>query len=420
MLPSGGPVGRERRLSGPNTLGSQLRATWKGFVGSSQSTPRRVPGRRIVHDLGMALLAAMQAAQQAGNPTATHWSRASASCSRRRRTTRIGSCSASASTSSTAASKTRSSKRTRRSRTRKTSTCITRRAGHGSSGSSRSARGRAAAARGAQASEDGDRRCAGRASQHGRSLVDTRRFHGKEKSRRSDPPAGRRPPKSATHGKTARPAAETSARSTVSGPSRRSSGARDAAAAKQAATELVAEAFPFNAAKPTEYGSASAKPQPAAAPSRRSSAVAPARSPRATCRRRPGSRRRPAPYEQRAARARARRLLGPRAHDQPGRADRRQPELAEGGPARPDAARGLHPAREDHALRPRAHSRAHRARARLGRARLLRVLRAAHASSRARRCSPRPASARRCSCASPPWRASAAPPTPRATCAASP
>ena len=47
----------------------------------------------------------------------------------------------------------------------------------------------------------------------------------------------------------------------------------------------------------------------------------------------------------------------------------RQPELAEGRAARPDAARGLHPSREDHALRPRAHSRAHRPRARLGGAR---------------------------------------------------
>ena len=41
-------------------------------------------------------------------------------------------------------------------------------------------------------------------------------------------------------------------------------------------------------------------------------------------------------------------------------------------------------------------------------------------SSRAPRPSPKPASARRCSCASPPWPASAARPTPRATCAASP
>ena len=64
-----------------------------------------------------------------------------------------------------------------------------------------------------------------------------------------------------------------------------------------------------------------------------------------------------------------------RADDQPGRAGRRQPELAQGGPARADAARRLHPAREDHPLRSRAHPRAHRARARLGGARLLRVLR---------------------------------------------
>ena len=41
--------------------------------------------------------------------------------------------------------------------------------------------------------------------------------------------------------------------------------------------------------------------------------------------------------------------------------------------ARADAAGGLHPPREDHPLRPRAHPRAHRARARLGRARLLRA-----------------------------------------------
>jgi catalase len=53
-----------------------------------------------------------------------------------------------------------------------------------------------------------------------------------------------------------------SARSTVSGPSRRSAGTRDAAAAKMAATELVAEAFPFNAAKPSEFGKAALTPQP--------------------------------------------------------------------------------------------------------------------------------------------------------------
>ena len=61
----------------------------------------------------------------------------------------------------------------------------------------------------------------------------------------------------------------------------------------------------------------------------------------------------------------------PAADHQPGPADPGRPELAQGGRARADAARGLHPAREDHALRPRAHSRARGACARLGGARLL-------------------------------------------------
>ena len=108
-----------------------------------------------------------------------------------------------------------------------------------------------------------------------------------------------------------------------------------------------------------------------------------------------------------------------RADDQPGRAGRRQPELAQGRAARPDAARGLHPPREDHPLRSRAHPRAHRPRARLGGARLLRVLQAAGGRTRAPRSSPRPASRRRCSSASRPCSASAARPTPRATSAAS-
>ena len=121
----------------------------------------------------------------------------------------------------------------------------------------------------------------------------------------------------------------------------------------------------------------------------------------------------------RVARPRARRFDRAGADDQPGRAGRRQPELAQGRAARSDAARGLHPPREDHPLRSRAHSRAHRPCARLGGARLLRVLRAAGASTRGPRSSPRPASRRRCSCASRPCSASAARPTPRATCAAS-
>ncbi len=174
--------------------------------------------------------------------------------------------------------------------------------------------------------------------------------------------------------------AKSSARATISGPTRKrgAPAAADAASAKMAGAEELAAAFPHNAAKPSEFD--------------------------ARCRRRPVRRSKP-PHPmvtgstltetnaspkvgkgnpqvsfnpgERAARSRARRFGRPGAHDQPGRADRRQPEFAQGGAARTVAARRLHPAREDHALRSRAHSGAHRARARLGRARLLRVLRAA-------------------------------------------
>ena len=82
---------------------------------------------------------------------------------------------------------------------------------------------------------------------------------------------------------------------------------------------------------------------------------------------------------------------------------------------------GLHPPREDHPLRPRAHSRS---------ASSTPAARRRTATSSARAditditkrgaVSPRPASGRRSSCASRPWPASAARPTPRATCAASP
>ena len=64
---------------------------------------------------------------------------------------------------------------------------------------------------------------------------------------------------------------------------------------------------------------------------------------------------------------------GKPAHHQPGRGDPRQPQLAQGRRARADAAGRLHPAREDHPLRPRAHSRARGARARRRRARLFRT-----------------------------------------------
>ena len=65
------------------------------------------------------------------------------------------------------------------------------------------------------------------------------------------------------------------------------------------------------------------------------------------------------------------------ADHRPGRADRGDRGLAEGRRARADAARGLPLPREDHALRPRAHPRARRARARRRGARALPGLRVA-------------------------------------------
>ena len=64
----------------------------------------------------------------------------------------------------------------------------------------------------------------------------------------------------------------------------------------------------------------------------------------------------------------------PNSDDQPGDRRRRQPELAPGRYTWSDVARGFRAARKDHALRPRAHSRARRPRPRLRRARLFRGL----------------------------------------------
>ncbi len=169
----------------------------------------------------------------------------------------------------------------------------------------------------------------------------------------------------------------------------------DEAEMQRAATEIVAEAFPFNAAKPSEYGKASAEPQmgqnvepldPVGA-STLSEKNASAKDRRATDARHESGRG--------TARPSARGFGRPRADDQPRRADRRQPELAQSRVARPDAARGLHPPREDHAFRSRADPRAHRACPRLGSARLLRVLPAARrADTRLDLCRGRQAHAR--------------------------
>ena len=56
-------------------------------------------------------------------------------------------------------------------------------------------------------------------------------------------------------------ASKTSARSTVSGPAHKGSRTGgDAAALKAAGVEALVAAFPFNAAKPSEFGSAAAEP----------------------------------------------------------------------------------------------------------------------------------------------------------------
>ena len=68
----------------------------------------------------------------------------------------------------------------------------------------------------------------------------------------------------------------------------------------------------------------------------------------------------------------------PPGHDHgAGHSPGRQPELAAARATRTDVAGGLHPPREDHALRPRAHTRAHRACTRQRRAWLLRAHRVA-------------------------------------------
>ena len=169
-------------------------------------------------------------------------------------------------------------------------------------------------------------------------------------------------------------------RPTVGGPAQpEAPSSDDALAEKAAGTGDLASALPFNPNKRAEYD-----PRP---PRDATGGLGQARRSDRRLEHRhrserlgQGRQRRPADRPQPddcAARPRARRLDRPRADDQSGRAGRRQPELAQGRAARADAARGLHPPREDHALRPRAHSRAHRPRARLGGARLFRVLQAA-------------------------------------------
>ena len=207
------------------------------------------------------------------------------------------------------------------------------------------------------------------------------------------PPAPARPlhPPSPARAGTARDAIGT-VLSTFSGPStaalsRRDVAALDTEAARRLATQKIgaqaaAAAMPANPIKAGEIGLEAGHAPPEGQPvdpldpidtrqhRHRGHRVAQARQRRAALGLQP---------RQRVARPRPRRFGRPPAHDQHGRGHQRQPELAQGGAARAGADGRLHPAREDHPLRPRAHSRARRPRARLGGARLLRVLPAARA-----------------------------------------
>ena len=153
------------------------------------------------------------------------------------------------------------------------------------------------------------------------------------------------------------------------------------ATAKIAGAELLAESMPHNAAKAAEHGKAAMKPPQGQTvepphPMVTGSTLTETNASEKVGKGNPQVSFNPdnGPLD------RVRVDSGGRALTTNRRPGRGQPELAQGRPARPDAARRFHPAREDHALRSRAHSRAHRARARLGRARLFRVLRAADRS----------------------------------------
>ena len=169
---------------------------------------------------------------------------------------------------------------------------------------------------------------------------------------------------------------KSAAKSTVSGPRKGPRTAADAAARKQRDTNDLAAAFPFNRDKPAEFGAGARKAKPGSAAKPADPAVTGEHADGDDHRLVQGGRPRLDRPEsrQRAAREGPRRFGRTGAHDELRPARRRQPELAEGGSARAGAPRGLHPPREAHALRPRAHPRADRPRARLGRARLLRVL----------------------------------------------
>ncbi len=174
------------------------------------------------------------------------------------------------------------------------------------------------------------------------------------KSRSKSSPANL---KSKPPAKASRPASA-SARTTVSGPARGVAPNGDAATVKAAGTEALASAFPFNAAKPTEFedaardpaiGQAVAPPHPSVTGSTLTETDGVAEDSAAAHRRigvNPGN----GPLDRVRVDSAGRVLTTnqgvPVADNQ---------NSLKAGLRGPDAARGLHPAREDHALRPRAH-----------------------------------------------------------------
>ena len=175
-------------------------------------------------------------------------------------------------------------------------------------------------------------------------------------------------------------ATRTSARSTQSGPARKSvsTTSTDVAAAKMAATDAVAAAFSFNAAKPSEFGDAQ---RPATGqvvePSDSmvtGSTLTEANASAKVGKSEPqiGANPTNAPLDRVRVDSGGRALTTnqgvPVADNQ---------NSLKAGLRGPDAARGFHSSRKDHALRSRAHPGTNRPCARLGRARLFRVLRAA-------------------------------------------
>ena len=94
----------------------------------------------------------------------------------------------------------------------------------------------------------------------------SRKAPAKNRSSRPDPDR-RTSVRPRDSGESAAASAKTSARSTVSGPARKEGRIDDAAAAKISGVEAVARAFPFNAAKSSEFGSG--RPRPAKSSSHR-------------------------------------------------------------------------------------------------------------------------------------------------------